>query len=91
MIEPRENKSNDINEKTAKAKCRFRGEELLGPQASSRVSPCLPAPNHIRGEVILMPLGIQSVSEMTLLDCSNLPNLMMVQVSFLYIDADRRQ
>ena len=27
-------------EKTARTKCKFRGEELLGPQASLRVTPC---------------------------------------------------
>ena len=31
-----------------KAKCKFRREELLGPQASLRVTPCPPAPNHTR-------------------------------------------
>ena len=35
--------------KTAKEKCRFRGEELLGPQASLRVTPCPPVPNHTKG------------------------------------------
>ena len=30
--------------KTAKSKCEFHGEELLGPQASLRVTPCPPAP-----------------------------------------------
>ena len=29
----------------------IQGEELLGPQASLRVTPCPPAPNHTRGEV----------------------------------------
>ena len=37
---------------TAKTKCKFHGEELLGPQASLRVTPCPQAPNHTRGEVI---------------------------------------
>ena len=34
------------DEKTSKSKCEFHGEELLGPQASLRVTPCPPAPNH---------------------------------------------
>ena len=34
-------------EKTAKGNFRFRREEKLGPQASSRVTPCPPAPNQI--------------------------------------------
>ena len=46
----------------AKTKCEFRGEELLGPQASSRVSPCPPAPNHTRGEVIRPPSQIKNNS-----------------------------
>ena len=45
-----------------KQKCRFRGEELLGPQASSRVTPCPPAPNHTRGEVIRPPSQIENNS-----------------------------
>ena len=49
-------------EKTAKGKCRFRREEKLGPQASSRVTPCLPAPNHTRGEVIRPPSQIKNNS-----------------------------
>ena len=48
--------------KTAKAKYRFRGEELLGPQASLRVTPCPPAPNHTRGEVIRPPSQIENNS-----------------------------
>ena len=48
--------------KTAKAKYRFRGEESLGPQASSRVTPCPPAPNHTRGEVIRPPSQIENNS-----------------------------
>ena len=48
--------------KTAKAKCRFRREEKLGPQASSRVTPCPPAPNHTRGEVIRPPSQIKNNS-----------------------------
>ena len=48
--------------KTAKEKCRFRGEELLGPQASLRVTPCPPAPNHTRGEVIRPPSQIENNS-----------------------------
>ena len=49
-------------EKTAKEKSRFRGEELLGPQASLRVTPCPPAPNHTRGEVIRPPSQIENNS-----------------------------
>ena len=45
-------------EKTIKAQCKFSGEELLGPQASSKVIPCLPAPNHTRGDVIRPPSQI---------------------------------
>ena len=53
---------NDEIEKTAKGKCRFRREEKLGPQASSRVTPCPPAPNHTRGEVIRPPSQIKNNS-----------------------------
>ena len=49
-------------ENTAKGKCRFRREEKLGPQASSRVTPCPPAPNHTRGEVIRPPSQIKNNS-----------------------------
>ena len=49
-------------EKTAKTKCKFHGEELLGPQASLRVTPCPPAPNHTRGEVIRPPSQIKNNS-----------------------------
>ena len=49
-------------EKTAKGKCRFRREEKLGPQASLRVTPCPPAPNHTRGEVIRPPSQIKNNS-----------------------------
>ena len=35
--------------KTTKTKRKFQGEEILGPQASLRVTPCSPAPNHTRG------------------------------------------
>ena len=45
-------------EKTTKVQCKFCGEEFLGPQASSRVTPCPPAPNHTRGEVIRPPSQI---------------------------------
>ena len=45
--------------KTSKTKCKFHGEELLGPQASLRNTPCLPAPNHTRGEVIRPPSQIK--------------------------------
>ena len=38
-----DNKKKKI-EKTAKTKCKFHGEELLGPQASLRVTLCPPAP-----------------------------------------------
>ena len=48
--------------KTAKTKCKFRGEEFLGPQASLRVTPCLPALNHTRGEVIRPPSQIENNS-----------------------------
>ena len=40
----------------------FYGEELLGPQASLRVTPCPPAPNHTRGEVIRPPSQIKNNS-----------------------------
>ena len=40
---------------------------------------------------ILIPFNLQNVSAMTLLDCSNLPNLMIMEVSLPYIDVDRRQ
>ena len=49
-------------EKTSKSKCEFHGEELLGPQASLRVTPCPPAPNHTRGEVIRPPSQIKNNS-----------------------------
>ena len=49
-------------ENTAKGKCTFRREEKLGPQASSRVTPCPPAPNHTRGEVIRPPSQIKNNS-----------------------------
>ena len=49
-------------EKTEKTKCKFHGEELLGPQASLRVTPCPPAPNHTRGEVIRPPSQIKNNS-----------------------------
>ena len=45
-----------------KQKCEFHGEELLGPQASLRVAPCPPAPNHTRGEVIRPPSQIKNNS-----------------------------
>ena len=34
------------DEKTSKSKSKFHGEELLGPQASLRVTPCLPQDYH---------------------------------------------
>ena len=36
-----------IRKKTAKTKCKFRGEEFFGPQASLRVTPCPPATNQM--------------------------------------------
>ena len=45
-----------------KTKTQFRGEEFLGPQASLRVTPCLQAPNHTRGEVIRPPSQIENNS-----------------------------
>ena len=48
--------------KTSKTKCKFHGEELLGPQTSLRNTPCLPAPNHTRGEVIRRPSQIKNNS-----------------------------
>ena len=48
--------------KTAKTKCKFHGEKLFGPQASLRVTPCPPAPNHTRGEVIRPPSQIKNNS-----------------------------
>ena len=50
------------DEKTSKSKSKFHGEELLGPQASLRVTPCPPAPNHTRGEVIRPPSQIKNNS-----------------------------
>ena len=50
------------DEKTSKSKKKFHGEELLGPQASLRVAPCPPAPNHTRGEVIRPPSQIKNNS-----------------------------
>ena len=49
-------------EKTSKSKSRFNAEELLDPQASLRVTPCPPAPNHTRGEVIRPPSQIKNNS-----------------------------
>ena len=48
--------------KKKQQKCKFRGEELLGPQASLRVTPCPPAPNHTRGEGIQPPSQIENNS-----------------------------
>ena len=48
--------------KDSKNEMRFHGEELLGPQASLRVTPGLPAPNHTRGEVIRPPSQIKNNS-----------------------------
>ena len=48
--------------KDSKTKWKFHGEELLGPQASLRVTPCPPAPNHTRGEVIRPPSQIKNNS-----------------------------
>ena len=48
--------------KTAITKCKFRREEFPGPQASLRVTPCLPALNHTRGEVIRPPSQIENNS-----------------------------
>ena len=52
-------KKQDINDdkkrkdwKEIRNKMQIQGEELLGPQASLRVTPCPPAPSHTRGEVI---------------------------------------
>ena len=56
-------------EKTAKGKCRFRREEKLGPQASLRVTPCPPAPNHTRGEVIRPPSQIKNNSYSVIRTC----------------------
>ena len=50
------------DEKTSKSKSKFYGEELLGPQASLRVTPYPPAPNHTRGEVIRPPSQIENNS-----------------------------
>ena len=44
------------------SKNKIHGEELLGPQASLRVTPCPPAPNHTRGEVIRPPSQIKNNS-----------------------------
>ena len=52
----------DEVQKTAKTKCEFHGEELLGPQASLRVTPCPPAPSHTRGKVIRPPSQIKNNS-----------------------------
>ena len=48
--------------KCSQKKWKFHGEELLGPQASLRVTPCPPAPNHTRGEVIRPPSQIKNNS-----------------------------
>ena len=50
------------SEMTSKSKSKFHGEELFGPQASLRVTPCPPAPNHTRGEVIRPPNQIKNIS-----------------------------
>ena len=44
------------------SKNKIHGEELLGRQASLRVTPCPPAPNHTRGEVIRPPSQIKNNS-----------------------------
>ena len=49
-------------DKYSKNKKQKHGEELLGPQASLRVTPCSPAPNHTRGEVIRPPSQIKNNS-----------------------------
>ena len=51
-----------IRKDSKKKKWKFHGEELLGPQASLRVTPCPPAPNHTRGEVIRPPSQIKNNS-----------------------------
>ena len=48
-------------EMTSKSKSKFHGEELFGPQASLRVTPSPPAPNHTRGEVIRPPNQIKYI------------------------------
>ena len=50
------------NGKDIRNKMQIQGEELLGPQASLRVTPCPPAPNHTRGEVIRPPSQIKNNS-----------------------------
>ena len=50
-----------ISRKDSKTKCKLR-KEFLGPQARSRVTPCSPAPNHTRGEVIRPPSQIENNS-----------------------------
>ena len=47
--------------KDSKKKLEFHGE-FLGPQANLRVTPCPPAPNHTRGEVIRPPSQIKNNS-----------------------------
>ena len=68
--------------KTSKTKCEFHGEELLGPQASLRDTPCLPAPNHTRGEVIRPPsqiknnsYGVNRTRDLDDLTCSRAPTI----------------
>ena len=40
-----------LSRKDSKTKCKLH-KQFLGPQASSRVTPCSPASNHTRGEVL---------------------------------------
>ena len=40
-----------LSRKDSKKKCKLH-KQFLGPQASSRVTPCSPASNHTRGEVL---------------------------------------
>ena len=56
-------------EKTAKKNWKFHGEELHGPQANLRVTPCPPAPNHTRGEVIRPPSQIKNNSYSVIRTC----------------------
>ena len=55
--------------KNSKKKWKFHREELLGPQASLRVTPCSPAPNHTRGEVIRPPSQIKNNSYSVIRTC----------------------
>ena len=83
MCKRKKEDKNDDNKgkkqkKTAKTKCKFRGEELLGPQASLRVTPCPSAPNHTRGEVIRPPSQIENNSYNVIRTATSMTSLALV-------------